>query len=231
MAWYNYPVTQPFGLPYEPEYGGHSGVDLGTPNNTPLFLPVDGKVIEADYKPWGGQIAVLTSKGMMVFLHANEIYAKAGQSYTAGQVLGTSGGGVGDKILGSNGKVVVASSQSDFSGYSTGYHTHFAVFNVSTLAGISQSLGNNVNRLNPMPIVQAFISGKQVPTTQPLTSTVTGGNTTSSDSNIAGVDLHGAGAKVGIFVVGVVMGLIGIYALFPSEINGAAKKAAKVMLL
>jgi hypothetical protein len=223
MAWFNFPVTQPFGLPYEPQYGGHSGVDIGTPNNTPLYLPYDGKVIQAEYKPWGGQIAVLTKQGMMVFLHTNEIDVAPGQQYHAGEVLGTSGGGVGDKLLGPGGSVMTATQQSDFGGYSTGYHTHFSVFNVTDINGINAALSGNVNRLNPENFVQSFITNKPI-----MTGTSTPNSTDQGAPAGPALNLDfasGLGAKIGIFLLALVMVIFGFYLLFQKQVNQAVGTA------
>lgn len=239
MAWFNAVVTQPYGLPYEPNTGGHSGIDLGTPNNTPLYLPYNGTIIEADYKPWGGQIAVLTAQGMMTFLHTNEIDVKPGQAYHAGEILGTSGGGVGDKVL-YNGQLITATNQAQFSGYSTGYHTHFSVFNTSTLAGISAALGANVNRLNPTPFIQSFIASNPIMSTTPGTATTTDGTTTAapvtSTVDFASLfNFSSWGQKTGVFLLALIFIGGGFYVLFSQQINEGVntgvKTAAKVALV
>lgn len=226
MAWFNFPITQPFGLPYEPSLGGHSGVDLGVPNNTPLYLPYDGKVIEADYKSEGGRIAVLTPQGMMVFLHANQIDVIPGEAYHAGQILGTSGGGVGDKLLNpATGQVYTATSQADFAGQSTAPHVHFSVFNVTDIAGIDAALDGNVNRINPMPFIASFIASKPILTTASGSTNAPTSDTT--QPTIASLfDFSSWGQKIGVFLIALIVIGGGFYLLFSDQINAGVKAGA-----
>lgn len=228
MAWWDFPITQPFGLPFEPQYGGHSGVDVGTPDNTPLSFPEGGRVIEADYKPWGGQIVIATGDGhVMGFLHVNSFAAKVGDTVKANQIVAYSGGGVGDRLL-KNGRLQFATSQSDYAGYSTGYHTHFSVFQGKTVQDFAASLTSNVNRTDPTMYIYALKAGK------PLESLASGEGNRSTANDTAGkslFDFSGWGQKIGIFLIAVLLVLAGFFFLFQKQAVGAIKTAAKVAAL
>lgn len=158
MEWWQYPVTNPYGLAGgEIDLGGHSGIDLGTPNNTPLYFPVAGKVIVADYQPWGGEVAVDNGNVIFYFLHMNDIKVKVGDTIRAGQVVGTSGGGVGDLVL-KNGSPVRVSTQQQYLPYSTGYHTHFGLVAGSTPSAYTTALGQNRFRIDPTTFLQTWRS-------------------------------------------------------------------------
>lgn len=146
--WYMFPVTQ-----------GHAtdaGIDLGTPNNTPLTFPWSGTVVEAGYRPWGGEvIASVPGLGLEYFIHLNQIAVQAGQAVGAGQVVGTSGGGIGD-VVAPHGTPQIATSQSDFGAYSTGYHTEFGVFRGTQASDWAAGWSDPGNRLDPTPTVESL---------------------------------------------------------------------------
>ena len=164
MSWYQDVISNPFGLAGgEAQWGGHSGIDFGTPNDTPLFFPMGGKVIAADYKPLGGEVAVDTGQGVIeYFLHLDQINVQVGQNIQAGDVIGTSGGGVGDKILNALGQVITVVTQSQYGSYSTGYHTHFGLVKGDSLAAYQASLGSNTNRIDPTNFISVWRSSGNV---------------------------------------------------------------------
>jgi hypothetical protein len=166
MNWYQYPVSNPFGASGgESQWGGHSGIDLATPNNTPLFFPNSGTVIVADFKQYGGEVAIQVDNTVEYFLHLNTINVQVGQQVQSGQQVGTSGGGVGDTLASSNGTTYTATSQSQWGDYSSGYHTHFGLVNVSSgnpVQDYYSALGSNIDRINPTSMIQSLASGNSV---------------------------------------------------------------------
>jgi murein DD-endopeptidase MepM/ murein hydrolase activator NlpD len=108
-------VTQPFGpSPYtmEPAFGGyphfHTGLDLAGPLGTPVMSAADGVVVAADASTvgYGNHIIVAHAGGILtLYGHLEAMVVKAGDTVTAGQVVG---------LLGSTGN-------------STGPHLHFEV--------------------------------------------------------------------------------------------------------
>jgi len=226
MQWYEYDVTQMFGA--QGNYGGHSGIDIGTPPHTPLFFPVGGKIIDAGYYPWGGQVGLATPDGKIyAFLHTDDIYVKEGQVVKPGQIVANSGGGIGNKLL-LNGKLTKAQDQSDYGNYSTGYHTHFSVFSGSTKEELNRSLGANIARLDPTNILQALRAGKPIPS-----GPAPGGTPPSSNDEGIGplnLPLGEWGARAGIFLLAAIFTIFGLYLLFQTEINAAAKTAIKAIV-
>jgi len=104
----NYPVTSLFGPRLDPvtgTWGVHTGVDLGAPEDTPVWTATDGLV---SFTGWDGGYgnAVRISHGdgvTTVYGHLKTILVTAGQVVTNGQTVG---------LVGSTGK-------------STGPHLHF----------------------------------------------------------------------------------------------------------
>lgn len=228
--WYNNPITNPFGLAGgESNLGGHSGVDIGTPNNTPLYFPVGGKVIVSDYKYFGGEVVIQASNGLQyVFLHVNNILANVGQTVQAGQVVATSGGGVGDKLL-KNGVVTTATSQADFGGSSTGYHTHFSIFSGSSINDFFNSLDGNVNRVNPTATINQLNSGNLAPLA--ITATTSSSTSNSGSSPVLGLpsqaQISHFGMMIGLFILALVFCIFGFYLLFSKQVNSAVVSSVK----
>jgi len=95
----NFRITQQFGN-YNPElYKGitsdskHKGVDLGTPEGTPLYAPISGKVsIGSDPDGYGNYVLIEDENGYKHRLsHLSAQSVKSGQSIQAGQFLGRTG--------------------------------------------------------------------------------------------------------------------------------------------
>ena len=77
----------------------HDGLDLGTPTGTPLtdILPGTATITKAGFFPWGGEVDVTgkTRSGQPfteVLAHLDKIFVKQGQTVSAGQTVGLSGG-------------------------------------------------------------------------------------------------------------------------------------------
>lgn len=154
IPWYKYIITQAFGVPGVE--GGHSGIDFGVPDNTPLFFPTGGKVVDTSWYQGGGRVAIqLPGTNIIEYLlHLTSITVKPGDVVKPDQVVGYSGGGVGDTTL-QNGQLVKATSQSQFGIFSNGYHTHFGIAD-GGVAGYWKSLGNNVDRIDPTSFINTL---------------------------------------------------------------------------
>jgi Peptidase family M23 len=165
MAWFNYPTTQDFGE------NGERGIDLGTPNNTPLSMPMSGTVLAAQYYGGGGEVIVKTANNVIeYFFHLNNIFVKPGDSIKAGQVVGTSGGGVGDKYLNPQGQVAIVTNQSQLAPYSSGYHTEYGLLSGSSMQDFYTAMNTGANSINPNNFIQNLIK-TGLPTVLPSSNT------------------------------------------------------------
>ena len=120
-------VTQGFGAhPENPAYkkfGGHEGVDFGTPVGTPIAAPFSGRIFEKTDKMWGRYLELQDEKGQqLIFAHLSaydsaitaKIKAGGGSAIiSAGERLGFTGGQPG----------------ADGAGNSTGPHLHVSAKN------------------------------------------------------------------------------------------------------
>lgn len=152
--WFSYGISNP--------HASDDGVDLGTPDNTPVDFPASGHVIDASYHVYGGQVVVKPDGGAPwdeYAIHLNNIYVHDGDEIQAGQIIGTSGGGVGDLIL-KNGRVQPATSQSDYQGHSSGYHSEFGLFADDSAQGdmgqFNKGWGNPSRQMDPAGIIAAW---------------------------------------------------------------------------
>ena len=107
----NAPITSGFGYRTDPITGAtayHSGLDFGISCGTPIKAAGNGVVVSAGWNDGGyGNMTLITHGGGLATLygHQSTIAVSAGQTVTAGQVIG---------YVGSTGK-------------STGCHLHFEV--------------------------------------------------------------------------------------------------------
>lgn len=150
--WYDYDITQ-----------GHAtddGADLGTPNDTPVWFPFDAQVIDASYHVYGGQVVakVPGTDYSEYFIHLDNLYVKPGDTIHAGQIIGTTGGGLGDKIV-HNGQVVPAQSMAWYEGHSSGYHTEYGIFEGQDMASFNQGWGQPARQLDPTSVIDDLRSG------------------------------------------------------------------------
>lgn len=166
MAWYNYPTTQDFGE------NGERGIDLGTPNNTPLSMPMSGTVLAAQYYGGGGEVIVKTANNVIeYFFHLNNILVKTGDKIAAGQIVGTSGGGVGDKYLNPNGQIATVTDQSQLSPFSSGYHTEYGLLTGTSMQDFYTAMNTGTNSINPNSFIQNLIKTGLPSNVAPTTST------------------------------------------------------------
>lgn len=150
MSWFNDPVTMNYGE----SYGGsvEKGVDIGTPFHTPITALYGGKVTDASYHGWGGQVGILANvpgHGSVIeyFQHLDSIdpSISVGANILPGTVLGLSGGQLSGGLHPNNPQ------------YSSGPHTEFG-FNAPWIGGIDQA--TDKSNFNPNFAIGDAISGK-----------------------------------------------------------------------
>ncbi len=105
-----YPVTSGYGLRVHPISGQrrpHSGIDYGTPMNTPIKAADGGKVAHASWMGgYGNTVDITHCDGRLTrYAHLNQISVTRGAAVSKGQVIGRAG----------------------TTGRSTGPHLHFEV--------------------------------------------------------------------------------------------------------
>ena len=110
-----YPITSDYGYRTHPVTGEagklHGGIDVGTPQGTPISVVEDGMIVAAgEYGGYGYMIdAWLPNSGVQIRLaHLSEIIKNSG-TFKANEILGKTGGAAGSRGAGS----------------STGPHLHF----------------------------------------------------------------------------------------------------------
>ncbi len=112
-------ITQVFNNPNPGMYGGdgkHKGIDYGIMTNNPVYACMDGSVTTATDNATGyGRHVRITHPGgaVSIYGHLNLLMVKVGDTVTAGQQIGLSGGDPTDKIPGD--------------GTSTGAHLHWEI--------------------------------------------------------------------------------------------------------
>lgn len=106
------PINSGFGQREDPVLGNgegefHKGVDIGSPDGTPVHAPADGKVLKAGMgSGYGREIEIDHGNGIVtVYGHLSGYNVVAGQTVVKGQVIGYVGN----------------------SGRTTGYHLHYEV--------------------------------------------------------------------------------------------------------
>lgn len=97
--------------------GTHDGIDLGTPTGTPVHAALSGTVMQINEGAvqncqYGKWVVVKHANGLAtLYAHLSSIAVKAGEAVTTGETLGYSG----------------------MTGYATGPHLHFTVYNASSV--------------------------------------------------------------------------------------------------
>lgn len=98
----DYPVSFPFGRePADPAMAekfrswsivGHHGVDIATPEGTPVLAAADGRVIQAgENGDWGNSVTIEHPWGTSIYAHLKETSVALGQEVKQGVVIGYSG--------------------------------------------------------------------------------------------------------------------------------------------
>lgn len=106
-----YTITSAFGMRVHPVYGYqlmHNGVDLACPQGTPIYATRAGTVTTASYQEGGAGYYVSINHGDgfgSIYMHMTHYVVSAGQSVSAGQLIGYVGS----------------------TGVSTGPHLHFGI--------------------------------------------------------------------------------------------------------
>lgn len=106
-----YTITSPFGMRVHPVYGYqlmHNGIDMACPQGTPIYASRGGSVTQASYQAGGAGYYVSINHGdgfSSIYMHMTNYVVSAGQSVTAGQLIGYVGS----------------------TGVSTGPHLHFGI--------------------------------------------------------------------------------------------------------
>lgn len=180
-------MAQPF---YDfPEFQGyspaHDGVDIDAPAGYPVTAIESGDVVEAGWRNYGGEVAIAVpgTGDSTVTIHLDDIDVAPGQHVSAGEQIGTVGGGVGSKLL-KGGRVQPATSQADFGRFSTGYHVHESVFMGQTPDEIERGWADFSRTIDPQPIIDHLrATGQPIwPGTATPGSSHTLAQTTASDS-------------------------------------------------
>lgn len=198
-AWYQYPITHGYYSDYDPRIADtpHQAVDIGTPFHTPITAFKSGKVVQADYAPWGGEVFIQPDDGSTeyYFYHFDENDVVQGQHVIAGQTLGLSGG------QNSGGKHPISTQ------WSTGPHTHVGFFTGWEATPIgTRSVG---------PDITATIKNLAIGGIPP-------DNGTTETQNIAGFtipSMHTIGLNVGVFFVAIILIIAGSLFLFRKELK------------
>lgn len=152
MAWYDFHSGQGWS-------SRHDGVDVQTPQGTPLSSLFGGTVLRSGFFPWGGEVDVGIRlpdgrQAIETFAHLSQLTARAGQTVTPQTILGLSGGA----NLPPN--------------YSTGPHTHYSLFLSRPWANFDAQ--GHALSVNPEPYLDVVRSGggppnqAQAPTNVPL---------------------------------------------------------------
>jgi hypothetical protein len=173
----NAPINQPF-------HEGHAGVDIGVPVGSHMIAAISGTVTRAVDEPGGyGNLVEITGPGgiSVRYGHLSNIGVQVGQTVTAGESIGVSGGAAG----------------APGAGNSTGPHLHFEVRQngqpvdpAAFLAGGAAIVGaapastpGATGTAQPAPLspeelvktqidrATAFLSGEEVPEDPSTTST------------------------------------------------------------
>jgi hypothetical protein len=211
-AWYEYPVTQGYGVNNE------KGVDIGTPFHTQITNLYAGTVTDVSRHGWGYQVGVLTSLpgiGPVIeyFQHLDVVNVVKGQVLKVGDLIGLSGG----QTSGGN-------APNDPT-YSSGPHTEFG-FDAPWIGGVTSSMPN----FNPTNFLK--------PSTDTTTSTGTGSGTcdffdipcnvnalndqikninnafTATDKFMSALSQPDTWTQIGLIVFGIVMIVVALILIF-----------------
>lgn len=201
--WYQqYPVTETYNPPSE------YGIDIATPYHTPITAPFGGQVFQADYQPWGGEVGIkanVPGYGLVneYVQHLDLVNVSPGQTVTAGQVLGLSGG----QTSGGNHPT---SPQ-----YSSGPHTEIG-FGAPWIGGGSNfdptkalSMATNID---PSSIVSSIASTLGLGNSG-STSSASGGNSVNVGPVSIPLPSNDFWIRGGLVVVGILLLIVGVYGL------------------
>jgi murein DD-endopeptidase MepM/ murein hydrolase activator NlpD len=102
------PITSGFGEREDPILGNgegefHKGVDIGSPNGTPVHAPADGRVVKAGWgNGYGREVQIDHGNGVVtLYAHLQGFNVVAGQNVVKGEVIGYVGHS-GSRVTGPN---------------------------------------------------------------------------------------------------------------------------------
>lgn len=201
-TWFQYPISHGYYSNYDPNTFDtpHQAVDIATPFHTPITAFKSGKVVQADYAPWGGEVFIQPDDGSTeyYFYHFDQNDVVSGQHVNAGQTLGLSGGQ-------NSGGAHPLSTQ-----WSTGPHTHVGFFTGWTSTPIgTRSVGPDIT-----PTIKNLSVGGIPP------------DTSTPSQNILGVSIppiKTIGVNVGVFIIAVILIIAGAFFLFQKQIMEGIK--------
>lgn len=217
QAWYLYPITHGYTTAYQGSGTDtpHYADDIGTPFHTPLTAIKSGKVVQADYAAWGGEVFIQPDDGSneYYYYHLDENDVSAGQHVNAGQMIGLSGG------QNSGGEHPVSTQ------WSTGPHTHVGYFTNWT----STPDGTRPDGPDITPLINALKLGQAgIPSSSGGTSTSTGITPTLGDWK---TQAQSGLVRVGLFLIALLLVGFGFYIMFQKQINQGAGLALKAAVL
>lgn len=125
-------ITSYFGNREQPKAGAstdHKGIDIGVPTGTPIHAAQSGVIVASGASGTAGNfIRIRDEDGIeTIYMHLSERIAKAGETVSAGDIIGKSGN----------------------TGNTTGAHLHFGVFkNGIAIDPLTLTYADNYNYVN-----------------------------------------------------------------------------------
>lgn len=206
--WLLYPKTQGYTVGHG---GNHDGWDFGAPKHTPLISLTGGKVTgHTGFYKWGGEIdtkgGILGSGVTETFAHADRIDVRPNQIIAPGQQVGLSGG------------------ENLPREYSTGEHIHYSLFGGAPW--------DNTKSIDPSNVINAartggIGSGPSFGVGSILGSTGDAVGDAITSAYNAGAAAAGAMVKrIGWYVLGLFLILLGLWLLYSKTMSAVAYRAA-----
>lgn len=217
IQWWNATVTQ--------GWNGQSekGIDYGLGGmGKPVGSLTSGKVVYVGNGGYPGSsigqiVQVLNPDGSLVhYQHLRSANVTPGQQINVGTVVGSGGG----CPVGAYFSDPSQNACQFYDSFSTGQHIEVRYSpSYDPARGVWSQAWEN-----PQEIFKQIGGGSA--SFNPLAYATSGGS-----SGGLNIDFGSMGVKIGVFVLGITMIIIGIYALFKKQITGGAKTAAKAVLV
>lgn len=222
-TWWNaYPITES----YNPG-GGEYGEDVATPFHTQITAPYGGTVFNASYQPWGGEVGIqanVPGVGLVneYVQHLDQLSVQVGQTVSAGQLLGLSGGQT-------SGGSHPASPQ-----YSSGPHTEVGFgapwigggqnFNPAGALNMATNQSASNNPISSIGNTIAGVASGIGTAGNAVTSGAAAGTITGNVLNLGPISIplpsNDFWIRGGLVLVGIVLLVVGVYGLVARpEIN------------
>lgn len=217
LQWWNQPVTQGYGQ------NGEKGTDFGLGGmGKPVGSISSGKVVYVGDGGYSGSsigqiVQVLTPDGKLIhYQHLKDASVTVGETVTPGNVIGHGGGcPVGAYFADPSNNGCTRYDQ-----FSTGQHIE-----VRESDSYNPGAGVWSQHWNPNNLAVFQALGTTNGSYVPLSSTFNSGS--GSQGQVFNIDWGSLGTKIGAFVFGLVLLLLGLYILFQQQIDGAVKSTAK----